>query len=1620
MTVELFTASDGSQTDLWAFDTTTGATTLMKTGLATNSPLTVLNSVAYFEGISSSGSQLWRSDGTVAGTYALGAVSSGIGIQPVSFNGYVYFDSGNALARTDGTAAGTVGIISLAGIAQLNVVNGKLVFVASDSAHGSELWVSDGTAAGTHLLDDIFPGQAGSTISMFGSAGNHLFFMANENNATQGSPIFVTDGTAAGTVKIGFSTTYPCAVAYNGELYFSGSNSSGTGLFASDGTTSGTTLVQNGLPIEKLFVLDSHLVVAALGSNGHNLYLSDGTAAGTVLSTTLPTSANLSNAVVAGDKLYFVASDAAHGSELYVTDGTTAGTSMIKDIDPGADSGVSSSVTLSVVGSSVIFAANDGVHGLEPWITNGTAAGTHLVADINNTFNDAPSLNPGTVVAAGSLGYFIAPGATSAIPQLYVTDGAPSGTHQLGSFGGASGVTGLRALGSKLIFTASSGASADPQIYVTNGSTIVQLFGASNVTINSSTVFHSELFFGGTVNGVTGLYATDGTPGNLSLISSHRVSALYNLGSKLVFEDSNQYYVSDGTGAGTVPLNTFIPAVKQAATLVSNGKLYVLIQSGGLFVTDGTAMGSSQLTDGLTTGPTSFDASSLAALGGGVVFQANDKVHGAEVWISDGTVAGTHLLSDVNPTKDASASLNPSAVVQAGGLEYFTGTDPVFGTELFVSDGTTMGTHLVADLAFGSASSAPSNLLVFGSKIAFTANDGVHGTQIYVTDGTVAGIIAVTSTAVGAPTGGFTTFNSKLYFATPTGLASADGTAGGETIIKGGLQIASTTIGGSSFYQANGKLFFEAAGSDGGGLYVSDGTNAGTFLAASMSPTSLISAMTVGSDLFFGTYDSANGTRLWASDGTVGGSQVLHSFGNTSQFAGVSYLTPLGSKLVFSAIDAAHGAELWISDGTVAGTVLLDDINPGVANGAPSPGNANYSDPFVRIGSELFFVADDGVHGSEVWKTDGTTAGTVMIKDINPTGYANPGWLTAFNGRLYFTANDGNRAALWQTDGTTVGTTTISAPDNGDNAAGMIVVGSKMFYIGTDTIHTGRDLFVTDGTTAGTQFLDAVFPTAMMGVGNTLFFTAYDATNGSELWKSDGTVGGTVRVTDTGYANNSTPSQFTIVNGKIFFSADDGVHGSELFVSDGVNTNLVADINPGAASSGPSALTVADNKLFFAAVDPAGTGMWVSDGTGMGTTRLFEATGSYTAISNVQAVGSEVFFYASGSAAQAGLYVTDGSAAGTIQLTSEVVSNISMVGSRVYFNGFDAAHGTELWTSDGTIAGTYAVTRTGAANGSNPTGYTALATPGTLGDFNGDGHSDLLFQAVNGASFTAWQVFGATALHSTSNTFVSSIDPAYQSQGVADFDGDGRSDLVWRDGATGAFSIWSASSTGFTPNTYTNATVDSGWQMAGFGDFGGDGRDDILWRNMATGTFSIWTSTGSGFAQNTYFNGTVDTSWHVQAVGDFNGDGRDDILWRNSSGVVTEWQSNGVGFDANTYVDGSVDTTWHIAAVADFNGDGKADLIWRNAATGVFSEWQSTGAGFTPNVYVSGSVDPSWSLVGAFDFNGDGKADLLWRNSNSGTFTIWESTGSGFTPNALVDGSVSNQYNIVMHHYDII
>lgn len=272
-------------------------------------------------------------------------------------------------------------------------------------------------------------------------------------------------------------------------------------------------------------------------------------------------------------------------------------------------------------------------------------------------------------------------------------------------------------------------------------------------------------------------------------------------------------------------------------------------------------------------------------------------------------------------------------------------------------------------------------------------------------------------------------------------------------------------------------------------------------------------------------------------------------------------------------------------------------------------------------------------------------------------------------------------------------------------------------------------------------------------------------------------------------------------------------------------------------------------------------------------------------------------------------------------------------------------------------------------------------------DFDGDGRSDILWRSDAGA-LTTWSSTGDAWNGATG--VLHFVGAEWKIAGTGDFNGDGVSDLLWRND-NGRMTDWFGTGRGFDGATNVDYYAGADWKIAGTGDVTGDGRDDIVWRND-NGALSVWVATDAGFDGASGIAYQVGADWTLAGMADLDGDGRSDIVWRNTAGVVTHWTSTGDGF-ATAGATLSAGADWRIAGTADFNGDTLEDVLWRNDA-GVVTQWLSTGTGFAPASFAL-AVGAEWQVAATGDYNGDGRADILWRNAG-GAVTTWVAAGDSF------------------------
>ncbi|GAB3388667.1 FG-GAP-like repeat-containing protein [Lysobacter fragariae] len=266
-----------------------------------------------------------------------------------------------------------------------------------------------------------------------------------------------------------------------------------------------------------------------------------------------------------------------------------------------------------------------------------------------------------------------------------------------------------------------------------------------------------------------------------------------------------------------------------------------------------------------------------------------------------------------------------------------------------------------------------------------------------------------------------------------------------------------------------------------------------------------------------------------------------------------------------------------------------------------------------------------------------------------------------------------------------------------------------------------------------------------------------------------------------------------------------------------------------------------------------------------------------------------------------------------------------------------------------------------------------------IDDFDGDGRSDLFWRNEANGKNDLWKSANATTRQVTQTV----ADLNWKAVLVGDFNGDDRRDVFWRNGSTGANDIWLSAnaSTRQAPGTEANLA----WKAVAAGDFNNDGRDDVFWRNTSTGANSVWWSGLRTTSQS--LTAVADQNWQVMGAGDFNGDGNVDVLWRNAStGANSVWY-NATG--TKVALPAVTDLNWKAVGIGDFNGDGKADIFWRNSATGGNAIWKS--ADRSTQQAVTTVADGNWRVAATGDYNADGTSDVAWRNISTGANDVWYS-----------------------------
>jgi choice-of-anchor B domain-containing protein len=260
-----------------------------------------------------------------------------------------------------------------------------------------------------------------------------------------------------------------------------------------------------------------------------------------------------------------------------------------------------------------------------------------------------------------------------------------------------------------------------------------------------------------------------------------------------------------------------------------------------------------------------------------------------------------------------------------------------------------------------------------------------------------------------------------------------------------------------------------------------------------------------------------------------------------------------------------------------------------------------------------------------------------------------------------------------------------------------------------------------------------------------------------------------------------------------------------------------------------------------------------------------------------------------------------------------------------------------------------------------------------FGDFNADDHQDLVWLHDQSGQIVAWYMNGTALTGGSFTTPPALPDTGWKIVGTGDFNGDLETDLLWRHGVSGEMVVWRMDGVTLQSGTFTTppAFPDLGWRAVAAAEFNADGRSDVLWHHGGSGQIAVWYMNGVTLAGGslTTPGALPDPQWSLVATGDFNRDGATDLLWRHSmSGEIAVWFMDGVVLRGGTFTTppALADLQWRIVAAGDYNGDGKVDIVWRHGGAGQIVVWLMDGTTLVSGTFTTPAVlaDPAWRIVG--------------------------------------------------------
>ena len=807
---------------------------------------------------------------------------------------------------------------------------------------------------------------------------------------------------------------------------------------------------------------------------------------------------------------------------------------------------------------------------------------------------------------------------------------------------------------------------------------------------------------------------------------------------------------TDGTPQGTYQLKE---GIDPQFIVAGNDMVFFSAKSTAkLWKSDGTAAGTMPVLDTIPPGLIFFEPNNITNVNGTIYFSIQ-RGYGeyTQLWKTDGTAPGTVLVKDFFDLTDGFRASPLRGFTPVFDKLFFTFPDKFSGDQVWVSNGTPEGTYKTSDSSgYASNIVAPFSASPDSALVYFLASKGTpEPYTLWVTNGQPGNGQPISQ--LGLPNlktfKSITTIDTVLFLVGTSSPQAGDGnslyrydrTSGFKPValFNGYDPDAGVYAGIRELGQAGQRLFFTVynIGTKQNELWATNTENTGAQLVKSNIRATKFTD--IGATMYFTNNDPVTGNELWKSDGTSAGTVLVKDMVPGATSSDPSTLTQFGHYLLFAATDDRHGRELWKYDSNIDSIILVNDINTVSTDSA----KINFISP---LKDKVVFIAKSGYGQTnfDLWSSDGTSAGTQMIRDSTAPNLfsqlgAPPRMTVAGNNAYYFYKVNDN-VILFTTDATPAGTIAIDTFNAATEVIGELGATDSLFYFTlTKTVNNQEviEIWRTNGTSANTFSIGNIGshstgtqPHYVGKNGNTLYYTKSNYTSNNyidELWSSDGTQLGTTQLTGfsaskgfsyngqfvfqgsngstSGFyitdgtipgtkllkANLSSPiSDFKIYNGKLFFCGSDGQSGSELYKTDGTpaGTELVKDLNPGSGSALPYNFTELNGNLYFiTGLLAFGTQLWRTDGTTAGTQFVKLLAGP----SSLVALNGRIYFLAYDSVR--GLWESDGTDAGThpvsdtglvgveIPVLAYASDNLVIAGNKLFFNGINKAYGNELW-----------------------------------------------------------------------------------------------------------------------------------------------------------------------------------------------------------------------------------------------------------------------------------------------------------------------------------------------------